>query len=98
MTRSISFDASAQLELDEAADFYDLESLGLGAEFVDSVEAALHSLLEFPESCPVLLGETRKLVIERFPYSVMYWIDGDVIVVSAVAHQRRRPGYWRDHG
>lgn len=97
MTRSISFDASAQLELDEAADFYDLESPGLGAEFLDTVEAALHSLLEFPESCSVLLGETRKLVLERFPYSVMYWIDGDVIAVSVIAHQRRRPGYWRDH-
>jgi toxin ParE1/3/4 len=96
VTRSISFDASAQLELDEAADFYDLESPGLGAEFLDTVEAALHSLLEFPESCPVLLGETRKLVLGRFPYSLMFWIDGDVIVVSAIAHQRRRPGYWRD--
>ena len=97
MTRSIFFDASAQLELEQAADFYDLESQGLGAEFLDTVETALHALLEFPDSCPVLLGETRKLVLKRFPYSVMYWIDGEVIVVTAIAHQRRRPGYWRDH-
>lgn len=96
MTDRIFFDSAAQRELDEAADFYDLESTGLGERFLDAVRSELGGLLEFPESCPVLLGETRKLVLERFPYSVMYWTDGGVIAVYAIAHQSRRPGYWQD--
>ncbi len=96
MTDLISFEPSAERELEEAADFYDLESPGLGAKFIDAVKTALSGLVEFPESCPVLLGETRKLVLDRYPYSVLYWTDGKHIAVSAVAHQSRRPGYWQD--
>jgi len=95
VTRSIFFDPAAERELEEAADFYDLESAGLGTEFLEAVHVALTGLLDFPESCPLLLGKTRKLVLERFPYSVMYWLDDELVVVSAIAHQSRRPGYWR---
>ena len=98
MTDLVSFGPSAQRELEEAADFYDLESPGLGIRFGDAVSAALEALLGFPESCPELLGKTRKLVLQRYPYSVLYWTDGTHIVVSAIAHQSRRPGYWRDRG
>jgi len=96
VTDRISFDPAAWRELEAAADFYDLESPGLGTEFLDVIEAALEDLLAFMESRPVLLGQTRKLVLRRFPYSVMYWTDGEVIAVYAIAHQSRRPGYWRD--
>jgi plasmid stabilization system protein ParE len=96
VTDRIFFEHSAGRELDEAADFYDLERPGLGIEFVDAVYEALGDLLDYPESCPIHLGETRKLVLERFPYSILYWTDGATIAVSAVAHQRRRPGYWED--
>jgi plasmid stabilization system protein ParE len=90
------FEPAAQRELEEAADFYDLESPGLGMRFGDAVREALDDLLDFPESRPVLLGETRKLVLARYPYSILYWVDGDRVVVSAVAHQSRRPGYMTD--
>lgn len=39
---------------------------------------------------------TRRIVLPRFPYSVVYEVHADHIVIVAVAHQRRRPGYWRD--
>jgi plasmid stabilization system protein ParE len=98
VTDRVFFEHSAGRELEDAADFYDLERPGLGTEFVDAVYEALGDLLEFPEACPVLLGETRRLVLRRFPYSVLYWVDGDTLAVSAIAHQRRRPGYWGDDG
>ena len=61
MTDRIFFDPAAQHEFDEAADFYDMESPGLGEQFIDAVYGALERLHGYPESCPVLLGETRKL-------------------------------------
>ena len=96
MTDRIFFDPAASRELDEAADYYDLQSPGLGERFLDVVYGELEGLLEFPESSGVQLGQTRRLVLERFPYSVMYWTDGEIIAVSAIAHQSRRPGYWQD--
>lgn len=96
MTDRIFFDPAAQYEFDEAIDFYDLKSPGLGDRFINSVYGELEGLLEYPESCPVLLGETRKLVLDRFPYSVMYWTDGRIIAVSVIAHHSRRPGYWQN--
>jgi plasmid stabilization system protein ParE len=90
------FEPATQQELEEAADFYDLESPGLGMRFGDAVKDVIENLLEFSESCPVRLGETRKLVLARYPYSILYRIDGGRVVVSAVAHQSRRPGYLGD--
>jgi len=90
------FEPAAQRELEEAADFYDLESPGLGLRFADAVQQAIEALVEFPESCPVLLGQTRKLVLPRYPYSILYRVDEGRVVVSAVAHQSRRPGYLSD--
>ena len=96
MSPDYFFEPAAQRDLEEAADFYDLESPGLGMKFGDAVRAAIESLLEFPESRPVLLGQTRKLVVAKYPYSILYRVGADGIVISAVAHQSRRPGYLSD--
>lgn len=96
MSHAVAFEPTASLELNEAADFYDLESPGLGTEFLDAVEAALTAVADMPAAFPIELGETRKRVISRFPYSVMYWLDDTTVHVSAIAHHRQRPRYWGD--
>ncbi|PKQ29125.1 MAG: hypothetical protein CVT60_06955 [Actinobacteria bacterium HGW-Actinobacteria-10] len=96
MSLAVAFEPTAALELNEAADFYDLESPGLGTEFLDAVEAALTAVADMPPAFPIELGETRKRVISRFPYSVMYWFDDATVHVSAIAHHRQRPRYWGD--
>jgi toxin ParE1/3/4 len=98
MSHEVVFEPTASHELNEAADFYDLEGPGLGTEFLDAVEAALIAVVENPGAFPRELGETRKRVVSRFPYSIMYWFDDTAVHVSAIAHQRRRPGYWGDRG
>lgn len=96
MSREVTFEPAASLELNEAADFYDFERSGLGTEFLDAVEATLIGVADNPESFSIEMGETRKSVVRRFPYSVMYWFDGATVHVSAIAHHRRRPRYWSD--
>ena len=80
----------------DAADFYDLERAGLGAEFLDEVEHTVLHVLEYPKASPVVLDATRKQALSRFPYSVMYSVRDGGVFVSAVAHRSRRPFYWRD--
>lgn len=98
MTHEVLFEPAASRELNEAADFHELEQLGLGIAFLDAVQAALLSVAENPKAFPVEMGETRKRVVSRFPYSILYWFDGTVVHVSAIAHHRRRPGYWGYRG
>jgi toxin ParE1/3/4 len=98
MTHEVLFEPAASGELNEAADFYDLEQLGLGIAFLDAVQAALLTVADNPQAFPIELGETHKRVVSRFPYSILYWFDGTVVHVSAIAHHSRRPGYWGDRG
>ena len=96
MTRPIRFDPAAQRELNEAADFYDAEDPGLGGAFLDAIERALKQIQAFPESSPITLAPVRTRVLSAFPFSVVYWVTDEVIIVLALAHHRRRPEYWRD--
>ncbi len=94
MSRRLGFHPAAEAELNEASDFYDLQSPGLGDGFVDDVEHALEQIRAFPEAAPVSGGYRRRL-LSRFPYALVYSVREDEIRVMAVAHLRRRPFYWR---
>jgi toxin ParE1/3/4 len=95
MTRPTRFDPAAQRELNEAADFYDAEDPGLGGAFLGAAERAFEQIQAFPESSPISLAPVRTKVLSAFPFSVIYWVTDEVIIVLAVAHHRRRPEYWR---
>ena len=85
----------AREELNEAASFYEARVPGLGAAFLDDVERSIEIICESPR-IGVAAGRTfRKVPLRRFPYSVIYALRGEEVVIVAVAHQRKRPGYWR---
>ena len=87
---------AAQEELAAAATFLDARAAGLGAEFVDDVERTAALASTYPKIGHSLDAIHRKLTLQRFSYYLAYRIDnGAVLVVVAVAHKRRRPGYWR---
>ncbi|MDP2182165.1 MAG: type II toxin-antitoxin system RelE/ParE family toxin [Actinomycetota bacterium] len=94
MSLGISFHEGAQAEFDEAVAFYAMERVSLGEGFIQAVEHASAHARTHPESAAVIRGRVRRMRVERFPYSVMYSVVGDVIRVLAVAHDRRRPFYW----
>ena len=86
MTTPIRFDPAAQRELNEAADFYDAEDLGLGGGFLDAIERALRQIQASPESSPISLAPVRTKVLSAFPFSIIYWMTDGVVIVLAVAH------------
>jgi len=95
MKRFLSIHEAAEAEINEAADFYDIESPGLGNVFVDEIERAIKSISEFPEAAPLVRERVRKRSIAKFPYSLVYAVRPDEIRVLAAAHQKRRPFYCR---
>ncbi len=86
----------AEAEIGEAAHWYESKRAGLGAEFVAVVDTVFEAIVEAPRASPVWKPKAayRRAALRRFPYVVFFHIvDGDVEVV-AVAHAKRRPGYW----
>ncbi len=80
----------------EAALFYEGEASGLGADFLDDVQRAVDRLREHPRLGQVVSGDLRRGLLSRFPFSLIYTIEPEGLLIVAVAHQRRRPDYWRD--
>ena len=95
MKRRPVFHSEAERELDEVASYYNAESPGLGYSFLDDVEYAVGQILQYPESAPLVNELVRRKLLRRFPYGIFYSVYPDAIRVLAVAHQKRRPFYWR---
>lgn len=93
--RRFRYHEKAEAELDEAAAWYDEQREGLGGEFIAAVDARIHQIVEAPKRWPLVAG-SRRALITRFPYVIVYrQLDDGMIQIVAVAHERRRPGYWR---
>jgi toxin ParE1/3/4 len=93
--RQLRFHSAAREELRREALYYEMRVQDLGSELTDEVEGILQNVLTYPElGSPHLLG-TRRVVLDRFPFSLIYRIGRADILVIALAHERKRPGYWR---
>lgn len=91
----LQFHPAAELELIEAADHYERQVPGLGLQFEAEIRRATDLLLARPEIGPSVDPQLRKFILSRFPFTLYYRLTGDVLRIEAVAHQHRRPGYWK---
>jgi plasmid stabilization system protein ParE len=92
----LEFHPEAEEEFLDAVSFYESLVPGLGQRFNSEVQTAAARLLAFPEIGPPLEASLRKLVLERFPYCLIYSFSTEVVHIVAVAHERRKPGYWQE--
>jgi len=91
----LEFHPEAELELIEAAAFYEGEVTGLGERFGAEVERVTGMLLKYPEIGARLDADLRGFGLNRFPYTLIYSVSSDALRIVVVANQNRRPGYWR---
>lgn len=99
MTRRVHFENEADVEYRHAGAWYEGRREGLGFEFFDAVDATIRQVLEFPligAAVPRVPADlpVRRLAVRRFPYHVVYLETTEELRILAVAHDRRRPGYW----
>ena len=71
------FHPLAEREFTEAAEYFERESIGLGAAFIAAVERCVAEIIEYPESGRRVVGTVRRRLVRRFPYSVLYSIKAD---------------------
>lgn len=84
----------ARREMDDAFDWYEAQVPGLGYELLLEVDRVVGRILAYPQSAAVIETGLRRVVINRFPYGTIYGLDGDRVLVVAVAHLHREPHYW----
>ncbi len=93
--KPLAFHPEARAELLEAKAYYDGESLVLGDRFATSIERLLAEISRAPQRYRFIRRPVRRLFERPFPYAVLYVDESDHVLVLAVAHFKRRPGYWR---
>lgn len=67
----------------------------ISESFVEELDRAIRLIRSTPLRWPKFRSGTRRFLMRRFPFSVVYRLEPDAVIVIAVAHARRRPGYWR---
>ena len=93
----IVFLKAAQAEFDDAVDFYaEHASIRVAEAFILDIQHARQRLVERPEIGTRISERLRVLHLRHFPYSIIYRVVAETITIQAIAHQRRRPGYWQE--
>lgn len=91
----IRFRPAAAREFAADVAYYERDREGRGLRFADAVDRTLAMIAAFPVAFPLLYSpDIRSAKVERFPYRVVYLVLDDHVDVLAVAHAKRRPGYW----
>lgn len=94
----VRFSAEASRELEASTRWYEERASGLGSELLREVDRAIDAIRRAPERWPVCPHDARAkwFVLSRFPFALVYLARSEAeVVVVAVAHTKRRPGYWR---
>ena len=86
---------AAQLELDESFIYYEEQLEGLGHEFVSEIETAVKQIKAHSDAWTQFSERTRRYLVKRFPFSVIYQIRKNEILIVAIAHLHRKPMYWK---
>lgn len=86
----------AHKELEDAVIYHELIQVGLGQRFKNEVRNSIDRIKKHPTAWPIERKEVRKCFVHKFSYKIIYSIQGEIIVIIAVAHQHRRPEYWID--
>jgi plasmid stabilization system protein ParE len=92
----IDYLPGAKLDFDASFDWYAARSLQAALRFTNDVDAALVKVATNPERFVAVDDRHRECSLKRFPFRIVYRIEGNRVLVVAVAHAKRQPGYWRE--
>lgn len=91
----IDFLSGARRDFDESFDWYAERSTQAAERFVDAVNAALEKVATNPTQFTSADGVHRECPVKKFPFRIVYRLVEDRVLVVAIAHAKRRPGFWR---
>ena len=89
------FHPEAKEEFNGSVDFYEQSQPGLGLEFAEEVYATIARVIQYPDAWFEMSENSRRCLVNRFPYGLIYQIKANELRIIAVAHLHRRPNYWK---
>jgi hypothetical protein len=92
----VYFHPDAEAEFDKAIEYYEQLQPGLGIEFAEEIYATTTRIIQYPDAWSALSKNSRRCLVNRFPYGVVYQIKSRSLRIIAVAHLHRQPGYWKE--
>ncbi|HEX3869730.1 MAG TPA: type II toxin-antitoxin system RelE/ParE family toxin [Pirellulales bacterium] len=95
MKRRVIFRHEAEIEFNEAACWYEARRRNLGREFIAAVEETIDLIRARPELFRIVAPKVREAEMKRFPYSVIYHVKDNEILIVGVFHGSRDPAQWR---
>ena len=93
---NVRFLAPAQDELTQAVNWYDKKAPELGQRFLRTVEEGIERISQWPQSQQAFGDNIRRCLLPPFPYALIYAQENEEIIIIAVAHLHRKPGYWAE--
>lgn len=90
------FHPAAEKELNQAVDYYNDCQPMLGWDFAQEVYSTIQNILAYPKAWTQLSKNTRRCLVNRFPFGVIYQIKENDIFIIAVMQLNRKPGYWQN--
>ncbi|MGE5343120.1 MAG: type II toxin-antitoxin system RelE/ParE family toxin [Candidatus Omnitrophota bacterium] len=88
------FHPEALKEYEESALYYKRISIDLAISFVNCVEIGIQKIIENPKAWSIIKEDVRRHLIKRFPFGIYYTLENDGIIILAIMHMSRKPGYW----
>ncbi len=95
MAKPVEFHEDAAAEAVAAVTWYTERSADAGTAFAAALNHAVGLIEAAPDRWPVAHGDVRRVHLARFPFTIFYRSRNEVTQVLAIAHQRRKPGYWK---
>ena len=91
---TVEFHPAALQEVENAQAWYEERSALAASAFLRELSIAVQRIRQAPHRYPAAEAGTRRILLDRFPFTFYYRIKADTLNIVAVAHQKRRPGYW----
>jgi plasmid stabilization system protein ParE len=95
MARTVEFLDGARLDFDDSFAWYAERSVGAAIGFASAVDEAIDKVTAEPSRFPSTHGGCRYCSLNRYPFRIVFRDEPDRLVVVALAHAKRSPGYWR---
>lgn len=89
------FHPEAEIELNNAVEYYEESQEHLGLEFAQEVYATIHRIMDFPQAWQSMTTTTRRCLTNRFPFGIIYTVIEQEIIIIAVMHLNKEPDYWK---
>lgn len=90
-----AFHPEALTEYSEAVKYYADSDLNLAQAFINTIENAIFRIRESPDRYPKIEDDIRRCLTKKFPYALLYTVNQESILILAIMHCNRQPGYWK---